>query len=289
VDYDELARITLEATLTPQRKLRYLLVQGDSKKVMPYIKTESIDQIITSPPYFMQAKYTDTHLEGEIGTRGTLEQYIKDLLEVFIQAYRVLKPTGTFMLNIDPAKREEGFLSLSAWDWIPYLRQIGFKLAGTIIWVDRNRRVIYNPKILDHHFEPVFILAKGRDYTFNWEAVAKLYGGDVWEISGCYLYDRKEEKWEQEKDVWDRSGVATFPVELVTALMTLGSNEGETTLDFFMGSGTVMDVAQRLRRNSIGIEINRDFCGKIMERCFTQNNEYKFITQGELERGKAKL
>jgi len=276
---------------------RYLLIEGDCRKVLLYIKPESIQQIITSPPYFMIAKYGG--LQGEIGSRGTLEQYIKDLTEVFQQLYRVLKPNGTFMLNIDSARREAGLLSFSAWEFIPILKQVGFQLTQTIIWVDRGRRQLFHPRLLDHHYEPIFVLAKGNDYFLHQERVwghdekgryvekqATLPQGDVWEISGCYLFQETED---EKLDTWDKSGVATFPVELVTHLIKLGSNPNDTVLDPFLGSGTVMDVAQRTTRNAIGVEINMDYCQRVMKRCFNQGNTYRYITQGELERGNAKF
>jgi len=263
---------------------RYLLIEGDCRKALLYVKPESIQQIITSPPYFMIAKYGGG--QGEIGTRGTLEQYIKDLTEVFQQLFRVLKPNGTFMLNIDSARREAGLLPFSAWEFIPILKEIGFDLTQTIMWVDRGRRVIYNSRILNHHYEPIFILSKGNNFLFNWEAVPEQYRGDVWEIQGCYLFQDTED---EKLDMWDKHGVATFPVELVTQLIRLGSNPNDTVLDPFLGSGTVMDVAQRTGRNAIGIEINMDYCERIMKRCFHQGNVYRYITLGELERGEAKF
>jgi len=270
VNYERLNSLSPKSS-TP----RYLLLQGDCRKVLLYIKPESIQLIFTSPPYFGLFQYG--HLKEEVGTRGSLEQYVKDLTEVFRQCFRILKNTGLFLLNIDSAKREEGFLKFSAWDCIPILRQIGFKLVGTIIWTDKGRRELYKGNILDHKYEPIFILAKTNSYIFNKQCVPE---GDVWEI----LNPRKNDIEEEKGDMWDRSGVATFPVELTTYVVALGSNEGDTVLDPFAGSGTVMDVCQRLKRNSIAIEINPDFCEKIMERCFNQGNAYRYVTQGELER-----
>jgi len=190
-----------------------------------------------------------------------------------------LKPNGLMMLNIDSGKREAGMITISAWDWIQPLRRMGFGLVQTIIWVDTNRREIRHPRLLDHHYEPIFVLAKGKEYTWNWQQI--LYKGDVWHIPhyrGSQI-DRG--------DPWDRMGIATFPVALIEQLMTLGSNGGDWTLDPFAGSGTVMDVAQRLARNNVSIEISWSFCQTIIKRCFDKHklHKYKFVTQGELERG----
>jgi len=61
--------------------------------------------------------------------------------------------------------------------------------------------------------------------------------------------------------------IATFPVELVAALMLLGSKKNNWILDPFLGSGTTMDTAIRLKRNCLGIEINKDYCKLSYNRC----------------------
>jgi len=256
----------------PQGKpLQYTLYQGDCRKILPLIHSENIDLIITSPPYWKLYEYSG--VEGEIGTKGTIEEYIADMITVFKECYRTLKPNGLFMLNMDNGKRENGVISVSAWEWIKSLQEIGFNLIQTIIWTDNTRRPLYQPHLLDHHYEPIFILAKGEGYTWNWQQIAN--HGDVWNITHYKGYA-------QEKgDEWDRIGVATFPVALIEDLIKLGSNEGETVLDPFSGSGTVLDVAQRRGRNAIAIEISPSYCQTIIKRCFNKdpNHKYAFVTQ----------
>jgi len=134
--------------LKPTPKLRYYLFQGDCLKVLPYIKNNSIDLIITSPPYYMLKQYSG--IEGEIGTKSSVEQYVRDLTRVFKHCYRVLKPNGSFYLNIDSGAREEGFPTITAWEFIPILKRIGFRLTHTIIWVNKQKRHLYKDYLLDH-------------------------------------------------------------------------------------------------------------------------------------------
>ena len=70
--------------------------------------------------------------------------------------------------------------------------------------------------------------------------------------------------------------IATFPVMLVEQLIDLYSNPNDTVLDPFAGSGTVLDVAQRMERNAIGIEINPEYCEIIMQRVFDKNPQHKY-------------
>lgn len=255
----------------PQGKpLQYTLYQGDCRQVLPLIRSETIDLIITSPPYYKLYEYSG--IEGEIGTKGTIAEYKESLIAVFKECYRLLKPNGLMMLNLDNGKREDGVISVSSWEWIEPLRNIGFNLIQTIIWTDTTRRPLYQPHLLDHHYEPIFILAKGKGYTWNWQQIT--HHGDVWNILHYKGYAQ------QKADEWDRTGVATFPVALIEDLIKLGSHEAETILDPFAGTGTVLDVAQRLGRNSIAIEISPAYCQTIMQRCFNKNpnHKYEYIT-----------
>jgi len=261
----------LRTTQIPEGKpLQYSLYQGDCRQVLPLIRNESIDLIITSPPYWKLYQYSGT--EGEIGTKGTIEEYKENLIGVFKECYRLLKPNGLMMLNLDNGKREDGKISVSSWEWIKPLQEIGFNLVQTIIWTDRTRRELFQPHLLSHHYEPIFILAKGKNYTWNWQDITNK--GDVWEIMHYKGYA------EDKGDEWDRTGVATFPVALIEQLITLGSKEADQVLDPFAGSGTVLDVAQRLGRNSTAIEISPAYCQTIIKRCFDKhaNHKYAFVT-----------
>lgn len=265
-DIGEIVIIIIQGTLKQilAQPYSYILYQGDCRKILPLLKDQTIDLCVTSPPYWHVMKYTDTQLEGEIGVRDTLEGYTRSLLKVFMEIHRVLKPNGSFYLNLDNGKRQAALLPITGYDFLPYLRRIGFKLIQVISWVDRDRRPLYSKRFLDHHYESIFLLAKGENYTFNRDQTR--FQGDVWEI----VHHRYEDY--DKGDIWD------------------GSNPGDWILDPFCGSGTTLDVAQRLGRNAVGIEINFQSFQTIMRRVFNKNskNRYKFITWGQLQREKLK-
>jgi len=241
------------------KPLSFTLYQGDCRKILPMLKDESIDLIITSPPYYKVKEYGG--IEGEIGVKGNVEQYQKDLLAVLKECYRLLTPQGVLCLNLDKGGE------FSVWDFIPQIKSIGFQLIDTIIWYDKTRRREAGYPHLSHSFEPIFILTKTKQFTMN---KASLHQNDVWEIS--HYKGVSAEK----GDAWDRMTIATFPVKLVEQLMDLYSNPNDTVLDPFCGSGTVLDVAQRMERNAIGIEINPEFCEIIMQRVFDKNPNHKY-------------
>jgi len=251
----------LRTTQIPQGKpLNFILYQGDCRKILPTLKSESIDLIITSPPYFKVKEYGG--IEGEIGTKGNVEQYQKDLTDVFQQCYRLLTSSGVLCLNLDKGGE------FSVWDFIPQIKAIGFHLIDTIIWYDKTRRREAGYPHLSHSYEPIFILSKTKNFTLN---KFSLHQNDVWEIT------HYKGTTAQKGDAWDRMTIATFPVKLIQELINLYSNPNDITLDFFAGSGTVMDVAQRLERNNISIEINPDYCEIIKSRCFDKHPQHKYL------------
>ena len=71
-------------------------VCGDSLQVLKSLPGNSIDCVITSPPYYMKRQY----LGGGIGLEKTYQEYIDNLLKIIQEVHRVLKPTGSFWLNI---------------------------------------------------------------------------------------------------------------------------------------------------------------------------------------------
>ena len=73
------------------------IINGDSLKVLKTLDTESIDCIITSPPYWQLRDY---NISGQIGLEENIEEYIEKLMLIMDELYRVLKKSGTFFLNI---------------------------------------------------------------------------------------------------------------------------------------------------------------------------------------------
>lgn len=107
-----------------------LFIKGDSKSVLKAIPKDSIDCIITSPPYFRKRQY----LAGVIGMKKSYQEYIENLLIIIKEIYRILKPTGSFWLNIGDSYQDQQLLNL------PYRIAIRMKeeqngiLRNTIIW-----------------------------------------------------------------------------------------------------------------------------------------------------------
>ncbi len=141
------------------------LFTGDSLPILSNIEDDSVDLVITSPPYFQQRDYGNDHVD--IGSEKTEEEYLNNLLQVFFECVRVTKPTGTVVYNLGD-KYVNGGLCL-----IPYkfaLEAINSKkvfLINELTWSKLNPTPRQDKKKLVQTTEPFFIFAKSKDYCFN--------------------------------------------------------------------------------------------------------------------------
>lgn len=146
---------------------RPLLIAGDSRRILEQFSSESIDCCMTSPPYWGQREYAG----GGIGQESTWQDYVRDLCEVFAQVYRVLKPTGSFWLNIGDAYSNKSLLGLP---W-----RVAFHLIDEQGWILRNE-VIWNKvkggmdnatdKLRNIHETVFHFVKKPKGYFYNVEA-----------------------------------------------------------------------------------------------------------------------
>jgi len=233
----------------------YLIFNNDCLMILPRIKSKYMRAIITSPPYYKLKEYGK--LSAEIDA-GTIENYLSKLKTVFKQCHRILKPGGVFCLNIDRGKAEAGFHLTNPWEICSLALEIGFKLIDTIIW-RYDRRPGALEKHLHHIDEPIFLLAKDNNYKRFPEHLLSEFRKDIWYIN----YN----------SIVPPEGVATFPNELVNNLILLTSEVNDWILDPFLGSGTTMLEAVKLRRNCLGIEINELYCKRAFDRIYPVLNK----------------
>jgi DNA modification methylase len=258
--------------------LDWTLFEGDALRALKEIESESVDCIVTSPPYFWLRDYGD---EGQIGLEETVEGYISALNAVMVECFRVLKKEGTFFLNIGDTyysgkgasqgkdskskKRRFGLRAVDKsggldigyqrksligipWRAAMKLCEQGWVLRSSIIWhrdkclpeavKDRPRR----------SYEFIFMFAKSRHYFFDRKPlIDKNVDEDVWTIAPKTGKNGK-------------LNTAPFPDELVERCISIGCPKGGVVLDPFVGSGTTMRVSLNNGYRAIGIELNSSFC-----------------------------
>jgi len=140
------------------------LLVGDSTKLLKEIPDNSIHLVITSPPYFQQRDYG---IEGAIGNERTVEEYINNLMKVFHECVRIIRPDGHVVFNLGD-KYKDGSLLLIPWRFaLEALRREPVKLINVVTWVKLNPTPRQHKKRLVNATEPFFIFTKSNDYYFN--------------------------------------------------------------------------------------------------------------------------
>jgi DNA modification methylase len=254
------------------------LFQGDAKATMHLLAKDSVDCVVTSPPYFWLRDYK---VDGQIGLEDSVDGYVVALTDVMEEVYRVLRPDGVLFLNLGDTyysgkgesqgidrKSSKRRFGLRAVDKSGGLG-IGLQRKSIIgvPWrvaekMCRQRWVLRSPIIWhrQHHlresvkdrpargYEYIFMFVKSRFYHFNRDALPKNGSSeDVWTIPTRTRSNGQID-------------TAPYPDELVERCLDVGCKPGGTVLDPFCGGGTTIRVALRKSCNAIGIELNGDFC-----------------------------
>ena len=255
------------------------LLNGPAKESLELLDNESIDCVITSPPYFWLRDYK---VEGQIGLEDSVDGYVAALKEVMEKVRMKLRPEGVLFLNLgdtyysgkgEPhgpdkksSKRRFGLravdksgglgigLQRKSVIGIPWRVAIAmcldnWVLRAPIIWHREN--CLSEPSAKDRpsrSYETVFMFVKSRKYYFNRENLPNdNWAQDVWNIA-------------PNRNTNGAIDTAPFPEELVERCLAVGCKAGGVVLDPFSGSGTTIRVAVRLGRSAIGIDLNHDFC-----------------------------
>ncbi len=138
------------------------IVQGDNLTVLRLIPDNSINLIITSPPYFKQRDYG-----SGIGNEKTVEQYIENLIFVFSECVRILRKDGSIVFNLGD-KYLEGSLQLIPHRFaIEVLKTFPVKIVNNITWVKLNPTPRQYQKRLVSSSEPFFHFVKSDGYYYN--------------------------------------------------------------------------------------------------------------------------
>lgn len=237
------------------------IIQGDCLEVLSSFPAESVDLVVTSPPY--------DNLRDYKGYSFDFEGIAKEL-------YRVLK-VGGVMVWIVGDKTNDGSESGTSFKQALFFKDIGLNLHDTMIWY--RRTTPQNSNRYEPAFEYMFVLSKGKPKTFNPIKEKAKYEDNRTEKN--YHRDSKDEgKFNRNKfvrqelvtidNVWDLSNrgnddiahehPAIFPEKLAGNHIVSWSNEGDIVLDPMCGSGTTLKMAQYLGRNFIGIDISEEYC-----------------------------
>lgn len=240
---------------------------GDCREVLRMLDADSIDLTVTSPPY---------------DNLRTYNGYTFDFEGIAREIYRVTKPGGVVVWVVGDATVKGSETGTSFRQALFFRDVCGFNLHDTMIYEKKN------PLPLGHNryqptFEYMFVLSKGRPRVFNAMRVPSIHAGVVsktrtFRQKRCDLaaMNTQESAYNAEKlrgNIWRYAvgnGCSTadadafkhpaiFPESLARDHILSWSNEGDTVLDPFLGSGTTGKMARQHGRKFVGIEISADY------------------------------
>jgi site-specific DNA-methyltransferase (adenine-specific) len=228
------------------------------------VKTEaidpnSVDLIVTSPPYDVDIKYES--YDDSI----PYDKYLEFTRNWLNKCYDLARNDGRFCLNIPLDKNKGGQQSVCA-DITTIAKEVGWKYHATIIWNEQNisRRTAWGSWM---SASAPFVIAPV-------EVIVVLYKKEWKKTHNGKSDITRDEFIEWTNAVWNFSGESRtkighpspFPIELPKRCIKLFSFVGDTVLDPFLGSGTTLIACLETNRAGIGMEINRDYCELAVKR-----------------------
>lgn len=286
------------------------IIHGDCEQALEEFPDNSIDLIFTSPPYADQRKRTYGGVKPS--------EYVDWFLPKAEQFLRVLKPTGTFILNIKE-RAVNGERHTYVIQLILKMQEQGWFWTEEFIWHKKNSYPGKWPNRFRDAWERLLQFNKHRKFNMYQEAVmvpvgdwaqdrlanlsetdkirdeSKVESGFGKNISNWVGRDKvyPDNVIHMATECSNRNHSAAFPIDLPTWFIELFTVEDDIVLDPFIGSGTTAVAAKQLGRNYVGIDISEEYCRlaeerllqiqpRLFERIEYSGVEKEMVTQAQL-------
>lgn len=261
----------------PTQNQPIVTLNGDTRNLIYQLPDDTFQCVVTSPPYWGVRDYG---VENQIGAEPDLHQYIRHLTEVFREVRRVLKPDGTFWLNIGntyssggrkwrdadeknkgramsyrpstpPGLKKKDLVGV-AWLLALECQKDGWYLRNDIIWNKPNCQPESVRDRLTVSHEYLFMFSKSERYYFNQNAIKE-------NTTNGNGRKNKRTVWSINTEPCPEAHFAVFPRALIRPCILAGSKKEDIVLDPFYGAGTVGIVTKELGRKCVGIELNDEY------------------------------
>jgi DNA modification methylase len=259
------------------------IIEGDSLKILPQIEDNTIDSVVTSPPYFADKEY-ETLKKTSDNMLDNYQKYLYELLiPVFLECYRILKPGGHLWLNIDDVhtsiksvlkknivlpthalllaelSKHYDYKEMILWRKIRGKHSSGganrmlgsygrFRSPGSIPIVQEVEYILWFRKPGDRDD----VTDDRRKESALTPKQFRQFGMQVWDIDA-----------ERDKSILHP---APYPIEIPRRCILLSSFKNDLILDPFMGAGSTGIAAINTGRKYVGIELNRKYADRARTR-----------------------
>jgi site-specific DNA-methyltransferase (adenine-specific) len=242
------------------------IICGDAVDIMRSMPAETIDLVVTSPPYDNLRSYKGYSFDFEGMAKGL---------------FRVMKKGGVVVWVVGD-QTIKGDETGSSFKQALFFKQVGFNLFDTMIYLKTPRGAVGNNKTYWQAFEYMFILSKGTPKTINLikdrenkdaragdNGTKRLHDGTLLKLkrAGYSKYGRRTNVWEyligkghSASDDIAYKHPAIFPEKLAQDHIISWTNPGDVVFDPMCGSGTTCKMAKYNKRDYIGVDISSDYC-----------------------------
>ncbi len=280
-----------------EKKTQQRLINGDARD-LSFLNNESIHLVVTSPPYWNLKRYNEN--PDQLGHVNDYESFLSELEKVWQEVFRVLVPGGRLVCvvgDVCVSRRKFGrhlVFPLHA-DICVLCRKIGFDNLNPIIWhkiANASFEVENGCKFLGKPYEPNAIIKNDMEFILMQRKPGG-YRKPTEAQRRLSKIDKKDfNSWFQQ--IWNITGASTrkhpapFPLKLASRLVRMFSFQDDTVLDPFCGTGTTMTASLRYGRNSIGIDIDPEYCRMAAQCLKKESNNLDLNTELIFEKMVAK-
>ncbi len=253
--------------------LSHEIICGDSQKILKKMENEKFDLIITSPPYNIGKEYE---------TKTSIEEYLSTQKGIIKELVRVLSDEGSICWQVGNYIDKGEVFPLDIF-YYQIFKELGLKLRNRIIW--HFGHGLHASNRFSGRYETILWFTKTDDYIFNLDDVRvpskypgkrHFKGPKKGELSGNPKGKNPSDIWEivirdWENELWNIPNVKSnhpektehpcqYPVELVERCILALTNKESWVLDPFCGVGSAVIASVKNDRNSIGIEMQQEYC-----------------------------
>jgi site-specific DNA-methyltransferase (adenine-specific) len=259
------------------------ILEGDALHALQILPSNSVQCVVTSPPYWGLRDYG---ISGQIGLEETLPQFLNHLVAIFNEVKRVLRDDGTLWLNIGdgytsgnrgyraadkknparamairpdtPAGLKPKDLQGIPWRLAFALQDDGWYLRSDIVWHKPNAMPESVKDRPTRAHEYLFMLTKSERYFYDYESTKEIgLNGEL---------RNRRSVWDINTQAFADAHFATFPPKLIEPCIRASSRPDDFVLDPFFGSGTVGIVCLQQNRRYVGIELHPEYVSMAAKR-----------------------